>query len=236
MPVLSQTAIKPRNGKWVVAMLAGGPADRARELRDKLAKDRGILVRYHLDYDKQNDFQIDRIPDDVDFVIIIKSQLGHANEHNVRTAIKRSERERGTRIAWMRTTHKWASMTQGLWMRGLKTADPLPLAVSSTEYFGKVRLDAPAAEPEPPKYVRAATPAPEPGPALYHSALADYSRFDTLALLRELQARLDTLGTHSIMITALSIEFGTERATPREIEAIPANGINGTNGAAIHHA
>lgn len=234
------------NGKYPVALMAGAPADRAREIRDKLAKERGILVRYHLDYEKG--MGIDRLPDDVDFVLIIKSQLGHSAEAQVRNAIIRSQRERKIVIPFIRTQHKWTRLDGILRVRfsdyGKKA---LPLEVTSTAYFQKVKEET-AHEPEPPKTIRTPEVVKVPDREIAEilrdaNAAADraaWAGFDTVTLVRELQARMISLGATSLLVTPTSIEFGTTQAPPRTLAEIPArpaatNGaVNGAANGAAH--
>lgn len=129
--------LAPKNGRYLVAMMVGAPADRARELRDRLAESRGMLVQYHLDYEKEKVFGIEQIPESVDLVIYIKSQLGHSKEARVDKAVTRWLREHGgKKIPVIKTTHKWASLDQALRVRfGIGATEPLPLEVTSTAYF-----------------------------------------------------------------------------------------------------
>lgn len=127
----------PKNGRYLVGMMVGGPADRARELRDRLAESRGILIQYHLDYEKAKAFGIDRLPEDIDFILYIKSQMGHANESQFNKAITKWVREHGgTKIPLIKTSHKWVNIDMALRKRfAIGVRDPLPLEVISTAYF-----------------------------------------------------------------------------------------------------
>lgn len=115
--------IKPKNGKWLVALIAGAPADRARELRDKLAAARGILAKHHWDYERKSNFSGD-VPAEVDLVLIIKSQIGHSNQDRVLLACKKAH------VPFVRTTHKWISIDHILRIRfAISKVDPLPIEI-----------------------------------------------------------------------------------------------------------
>lgn len=236
-----------RNGRYPVMLLAGGPADRARELRDRLGSTRGILIRYHLDYDRV--FRIDRIPDDVDLILLLKSMCSHSNEAVLRDAIDRSARERKEPIPFIRAVHKFTHIDSAIRGRfsGYGKAE-LPLEVMSTAYFQKIHEAPEEKEPEPPKYTRTIVPIAKPevvpaAPSHLASLLADaneaaertkWLRFDTATMLRELQSRMVALGMHSALITPTSIEFGTSPAAAKVMPEIPAElppaGNGKTNG------
>jgi hypothetical protein len=146
--------LQPKNGRWLVALIAGAPADRARELRDKLSGIRGILAKHHWDYEKKHDFQ-GSIPTDVDFVLIIKSQLGHANEDRVVAACQRAG------VPFIRTSHKWVNIDQNLRLKfGIHKAEPLPLSIRSFTPFLEPVLSEPA-EPTV-EAIRPYVPPPQP--------------------------------------------------------------------------
>lgn len=258
--------LTPKNGRFLVAMLVGAPADRAREIRDKLAAERGILAQYHLDYESTRDFAMPRIPADVDLILLITSQLGHAKEERVLKLRHRYEREHdGARVPVVRVTHKWSRISTSLYVRfGIKRCEPLPLAVTSTAYFrappkraiepevaaapaSVVSAPTPPIEfPAKPAATLAVAPPPAPEPAAAVTALADdaaravaegdlrrkFLRMDTLALLRELQARIPLVGARSILISATDVSFDFVPVASRSAPTEPRNGL-GVIGAEI---
>lgn len=186
---------KPKNGRWFVVLMVGAPSDRARELRDRLAQTRGILVQYHFDYEKPNQFKIHRIPECVDFVIFIKSQLGHPPEARVLNAIKAWPREHGgEKMPYIKTSHKWSNLDQVLRSRfNLSKAEPLPIEVTSTAYFKapKEWTEEPVVETVQETVVEAApVKTPEVVIDLPVSASHRQVSAETVALALQLQKRL----------------------------------------------
>jgi hypothetical protein len=195
--------LTPKNGRFLVCLMAGAPADRARELRDILAERRGVLVKYHRDYEHDRAFQRP-IPKDVDFVIVVKSQMGHAIEGLTVKAGKTAG------IPVVRTSHKFTALDMALRTRfDIQKAPPLPLEVSSTAYLRVA--DEPAQVIELPPEPVAAAPVPEPAP-LDELRRAVMEK-DTLVLIRELQARLPSLGATALLIEPTRVEFQTEPPT-----------------------
>src|SRR6185369_6760965 len=97
--------LSPKNGKNIVALLAGGPHDIFIEVRDRLQKLRSITVQHHWEYHRPRAFA-GKIPVNVDFVIILKDMLGHSDQDRVVDACDK----RG--VLYMRTTRKWSAMAQ----------------------------------------------------------------------------------------------------------------------------
>ena len=69
------TTWKPKNKRWLVALLAGGPQDIGNEISTRLADRRGIQIKYHWDYEHTNKFRAPVMPVDVDVVIILKDMI-----------------------------------------------------------------------------------------------------------------------------------------------------------------
>jgi hypothetical protein len=189
--------LKPKNGKYLVALIAGAPADRARELRDFLASRRGILAQYHWDYEKPNQFG--RVPEDVDVVFIIKSQLGHSLEGRVVGSCESQG------IPYIRTIHKWTIFDSAVRQRlddetwGKKS---LPPEISSTAYFKEPKCEVPR-EAEPPKYVRE-LPAEDKLAKLF-------AQKDTMSLIMELQGRMVALGVDSLLLTQTEVTLARSK-------------------------
>ena len=135
---------EPKNGKWYVALLAGGPGDVAREIRDKLMDQLGTVVSHHWEWKRPRAWQ-NPIPQDVDFAILLKDMMGHADEDLVRRACK------AAKVPFIRTQRKWSAMRAALNQRGLvaKFAPEIPLAVTSTAVLRSVPDEEPAPEPTP---------------------------------------------------------------------------------------
>lgn len=203
--------IVPKNGRYIVAMLVGGPADRAREIRDTLADKRGILCQYHLDYEKDKAFDVAKIPDDVDLVIILRTQLGHSKEAKFLTAVSRYRRENGTPVPVIRTSHKFSVMDNALRQRfGIGKTERLPENVISTAYFKKPREEV-KVEPEPATKIEFTPPPPPPvitSPS-EDEIRAKFLTMDTLALFREVQLRLHSTGMGPVLISAQEITIST---------------------------
>lgn len=205
----------PKNGHHYVALIAGGPEDRAREIRDLLAVNAGIVAPYHLPYDKPASFSRP-IPKDVDLILAVKSQIGHSERNKVRAAAKRLG------LVWFETTHKWSAIYQHLWRFGIrvKAKADLPVEVTSTTYLREPppAEEAPLATPpvaavpssrgsEAPESVPALPPKPpaDPEPPL-HPGLMRASP-ETVWLVAELQRRIASgaEGIGTVMITANEI-------------------------------
>lgn len=204
--------ITPKNGKYPVILLAGGPADRARELRDMFAKRRGAMVKYHWDYEKIREWQRP-IPADVDLVVALKTMMGHRNEGLLRGAAAMAD------VPIVMTAHKWSVMDNALRQRvSLPKAPPLPLEVRSTAILMELHeLPEPEAEDRPPLRAEPPPPAPEAKPAPLPAAEAtEYAMRDTIGLIREVQLRLARWGVHTIMLSPESVEMamGPARLVP----------------------
>lgn len=118
----------PEKGFYIV-LLAGGPRDRAREIRDRLAQSRDIFVKYHWEYDK--DTQWNRaIPNDVDFIIGLKDFMSHAQFDKLKRAAKIYN------VKYILTQHKMSTMTAALHNYGIKKSEGIPVDLrSSVAYF-----------------------------------------------------------------------------------------------------
>lgn len=261
--------LTPKNGKYLVAMMVGGFPDRARELRDGLAKHRGIFVQHHVDPQRTSGFlKAPRLPEDVDLVLMIKSQMDDAQKRRLDALLERYEREHGVALPVVMTEHKWTAISQHLQARfGISQSPPLPDELLFSPYFkapheheqrraeelrvplaamARIRESKPEPEPrldprvkiqrapEPPAPPVAEAPplpppapepvAPVPPPAagpdpvqVEQGLRREYLQTDTLALIRELQARLPLTGIRSIQISAdkVTVEMAPlERASP----------------------
>lgn len=140
----------PKNGRYPVALLAGGPADIAREVKFRLGSKVGVLARYHMDREHPRAFQRP-IPKDVDLVIILRDFIGHPDNWRV----KETCRAQGVPV--IVTGSKWATMYQALYLRGIRRAE-LPLQLTETT---KLETLAPEPEPAPLALVK---PEPQPAP------------------------------------------------------------------------
>lgn len=101
----TRNPVVPKNGKFIVAMMVGGPADIYKEIRDRLNEKMGIHMPYHVEYQKVRQFQNAAIKKDVDVVVFIKSQIGHAFGEILTDKLK------GTGVRLIRTQHKWSTMS-----------------------------------------------------------------------------------------------------------------------------
>jgi hypothetical protein len=209
---------KPKNGSYMVILLAGGPADRARELRNAFAEKRGALVKYHLDYDRVREFQR-AIPPDVDLVIVVKTMIGHP-AHSLVIA---SCRKAGVPI--VRTTHKWTNINTTLHYHfgPLPGAvRPLPLNITSVAYLRNPEGDPqPEVKPAPEaarvvqQIAQAVNPEIERAERDLRRARLDMARKDTVTLIRELQARLAQIGPEaSCLIDQREVTFYTGKPPP----------------------
>jgi hypothetical protein len=217
----------PKNGRFLVAMMVGAPADRARELRDKLAESRGILVQYHVEYAHGGGMRggFKTIPKDVDLVLAVISQSSHALSEKAEKLARRVTTEEGRSIPTVRVSHKWTILCRNLYQRfRIGMCEPLPLHVTSTAYFRKpaeVEPDMPITE----EMEAALAPPPPPeafepvGPSIAQIRAAEmelrhkFMRLDTLALIRELQARLPLAGMKSILISPTDVSYDTHPTT-----------------------
>lgn len=109
--------LTPKNDQYPVALLAGGPADLAREIRDRLASKLGVLVTHHWEGDKPRQWHRP-IPPDVDLVIFLKDFAGHS-QHDL---IMRQCAAQQVPVA--RTQRKWGTMYQMLHQQfGMSSAE-----------------------------------------------------------------------------------------------------------------
>lgn len=133
----------PKNGKFLVFLLAGGTRSTAREIREKLARIRGVYVKYHLDIDK--DHQWDRpIPEDVDLVLVLKDAIQHKQTDRLIPLCKQ------VGVRFVRTQRKWATMMMALHNHGIHKGEPLDEGFISMMQFSDdpvpLRLAGPAEE------------------------------------------------------------------------------------------
>lgn len=127
-----ERAPRPKNGKWLVAVLVGGPGDVAREFGAKCAL-HGVEVRYHWPTDKRLPTQI---PVDVDAVVLLREFAPEA----VTKAIALAAEKAG--VVAIRTQRKWAAAWIALRDRlNVAEAPPIPGARPGTH--GKVSGPAP---------------------------------------------------------------------------------------------
>lgn len=237
----------PKNGRYLVALLVGSPADRARELRDKLAADRGILVQYHVEYTHGHASRthFKTIPADVDLVLVVITQTSHDLTAKAVALARRAETLEGRSIPVVRVSHKWTTLCNNLTTRfRIMKSAPLPLNVTSVAYFRKppesvisgatpapkVEIPAPAvsvvpAAPAAPPVAPAAAPSPADVLAAEMELRRKFLRTDTLALIRELQARLPLAGVRSILISQGDVSFDTAPVSSPKAPTEPRPGL-----------
>jgi hypothetical protein len=109
----------PKNGRWPIVMLVGGPADIFRETKAKWEGGKGIELKYHWDYERARDFD-GAIPKDVDLVVMFKDFIGHANSSKAKAAAKRAG------VRFLCTTSKRSAWEHAFYKLGLKNAAALP--------------------------------------------------------------------------------------------------------------
>lgn len=165
-PKFDYKPLPMQNGKHRVAVLAGGPADIARDLTTYLAQF-GVEVKYHWEQHKPNLWP-QKVPADADFVILLKDFSGHWGFSRMKQACK----DAGVR--YILTQRKKSTMGAALRNYGLNTFNPLN---------GAPRLRAVAEEPvlETPTAAPAPTPAETPTEAPPEKPKAT----DTFAVARE---------------------------------------------------
>lgn len=257
------TTLVPKNGRYLVAMLVGAFPDRARELRDGLAKHRGIYVQHHIDPQRgPRALKMARLPEDVDLAIVILSQQDDGLSNRFKMLLERYRIQHGTELPVIRCEHKWTALSVQLQNRyGISQCPPLPDDLLRAPYFKapherpkreeelriplakmarfkepepEPRLDPkvylPPAPPPPPaplpppavvEEVKVAeppapalvvpepvAPSPAPDPVQAEQDLRRrFLRTDTLALIRELQARMPLAGIKSMLVTATDIQM-----------------------------
>lgn len=128
-----------KNDRYRVVLLAGGPRDLAREIRSRLAQQRGMYVKYHWPADKPNQWDRD-IPVDVDLVIFLKDFASHSQQSNLVPKCKASG------IRWIRTQRKWAAMSGIMAQHGLLSSPPIPFDILANMKFEDDLPEAKAAE------------------------------------------------------------------------------------------
>ena len=99
--------IQPKNGKFPVVLLAGGPADLAREIGERLSTKLGVVVGHHWEGDKLRQWQRN-IPEDVDLTIFLKDFASHAQEDLMARQCS------SQRVPLLRTQRKWSAMYSAL--------------------------------------------------------------------------------------------------------------------------
>lgn len=125
-PLLNPMPMK--NGKFHIVLLAGGPRDIAREIRDKLAAKRDVFIKYHYEYDKEQQWN-KPIPKDVDFVIVLKDMISHSLFYKIKESCKQAG------LRWIVTQRKLSIMTAALANYGIRRSDGIPVNVQSVAYF-----------------------------------------------------------------------------------------------------
>lgn len=111
-------SLTKKNGQYYVVMLAGGPKDIAREIRGRLARTRGIYVKYHLEYYKKTGWH-EPIPKDVDFIIQLRDLMGHSPEDLLWANAEKA----GVRI--ISTVSKMSNMSAALYPYGITATQSL---------------------------------------------------------------------------------------------------------------
>lgn len=244
--------LNPKNGKFLVALLAGGTTDARDRLRKALA-DRGMLVRYHWDYERAKDWQR-AIPPDVDVVLYVKTAAGHDLRENLKARVEEAKRA-GHSVTVIATSHKWANVVSILQYYHINTKAPwrLPpdelekaeradkavawLATSNTpasalrpspdlkaKVMAAIEAERPGttvsldvqtpAMPSPVPPAALSSPPPsrvEPDDPELRAARLKAAKQDTMTLIRELQARLHTMGLHAILVGLEEVTFSTEK-------------------------
>lgn len=99
------------------ALLAGGPADIARELTTKLKAEAGIDVVAHWDYERAHDFQRP-MPSGLGVVLLLKDMISHSNAALVEAKAKTAT------VRCVRISRKWARTSQTLAFMGLMGGRP----------------------------------------------------------------------------------------------------------------
>ena len=188
--------LTPKNSRHLIVLLAGGPADRAREIKQALADRRGVDAKYHWDYERPHEFSRP-IPQDVDLVILLKTMISHPLHDLVMRAAKKAG------VPVVRTSHKWGVMDLALRQRfRITKLPPLPANPVVT----------PAPEPPP----LSKTPQQTTEAELRQAQL----KKDTLVLIREIQARLPSLGVTSVLIDLTQVTMATAPAILMEPELL----------------
>lgn len=146
---VSKAQIPMKNGKYRVALLAGGPRDVANQMREKLAKCR-VYIKYHWESDKEHSWN-GEAHSDVDFAIFLKDFASHSQQDKFVLEM----RDKGLR--WIRTQRKMAAFTGALGQQGIRTVDAhgkrLEPLNTSVMFWGEDLLPKPKEKfPEPPKF------------------------------------------------------------------------------------
>lgn len=136
-------SLPKKNGRYHVVLLAGGPNDVAREVRDKLAASRDIYVKYHLPMERPTLWSRP-IPKDVDFVIFIKDMLGHVHTDKLVPQLKADG------IRFVHTKSKMSVMLAALNNYGVRAAPPLDGYSPSKVVWGEELPFKPASRLPPP--------------------------------------------------------------------------------------
>lgn len=213
-----KTKINPKNGKWLVALIIGAPADLyRRRIRTDLVNRASIVAPYHIEDSEAKRYTDLRPKPDVDVAFIITDFIGHS----AGVAIRKELKKRGIPVLFGHS--EWSRMYQTIYRidyprpqipeevkstlirlgDGLepekveaKKAEGMMVQVLDSEGCN-IPLVAPVAEPSPAMgTVRITTPdvlhiAPKPEDQIY-------------MLAREIQERLKVTG-QMVMISADSI-------------------------------
>lgn len=181
--------ITKKNGRYPVALLAGGPRDLASELQQKLARGRGLFVKYHLDYSRQIAWGRP-LPRDVDLVIILKDMMSHENHYKVVALAKSAG------VRFVRTQRKLSHMVGALYAAGLAN-DSLPEQTIATMRFDEdlelYEEDVP--EEQPPKF--------EDAPVI--SEAIEVSEAVSVPVLGEVTAKAPLIPTPSNLEASVSL-------------------------------
>lgn len=213
-PMGTRDQITMKNGKWHVALIAGGPADIARETRDLLAQKRCTVADYHWPADKPKSFERP-IPADVDYVLALTSFMDHSEFNLLRDACKRAK------VCLITATHKKSHiLTQTLTAQIDKR--PVPLEVATTAVLKE--------DPAPRAEVKSA-PAPRlavvPAPKPPEPPKVQFSGNVLEALVQHLNAGMDpTPGWKGVPrpITCAIAALLQRMATEDEIEILVGPG------------
>lgn len=204
----------PKNGKYYVALIAGGPSDIGREVRDRLLHRMGILAKFHWSYDRSKCF-LRKVPDCVDFVLILKDFIGHSDGGKVRATCKKLG------VPTFYTQSKWTPMYRVFWTQHIKARD-LPIEVTSSailnDYSGDlIEFDVPPIKEgvkEQTVLPSVVVPPSQPVPTKQPSGERVYLDFngadeaDVIYLLaREIQSRMEKAGLAGVIVTTTSLSI-----------------------------
>ena len=192
----------PKNGKYHVALLVGGPHDIFLELQQKLAAERGIWIEHHWEW-RKNHHGI--IPKDVDLIIILKDMLSHALDKKASVALEKRVIAASDGVPFIRTVRKWAIMSQALehngWEAGkfppvdrTKPIEPQQEILPDPRQFAEEPVPAPVisiVKAEPEKQSEPVAAAPAVREASFQEAIAAVRRFMSEHQIPEMKLRWD---------------------------------------------